>query len=345
MLHKNDLHAILRTSARPKYASGKNSFTFLWTSALKFGRVCETKSVPPSLMATLAHQSAVPKPSATIRKPNRAFELAIKSHRMRNPKNQIHQTEQTHMTTKNRISTTVRAAALVGAFSLIAVSTSQAIFMGLPSPTPEAAGVLLGGLTATGGGTIVATKSEAFTNAFNAGTLNTWVVDRGAGLLDFYYQVVNASAVPPPALDDAQVWRVKTNGGFLPIGSVGAVSVAQTDISPVTGLPVAGLKPARTADRDEGSLGSVGFEFPVAPYLLPPGGDPLNVAVGQSSAFLVVRTNSTSFAMIAATISSADNSVVSTFAAVPEPGSVLFGLAMFGVTLSSRIRARRAKTA
>ena len=239
------------------------------------------------------------------------------------------------------ITVTLRAVALVGAFSLVAAS-SQAAFVGLPNPTGEVPGVLLGGLTATGGGTILASLSEPFSNAFNTGTFNTWVVDRdpGAGVsLDFYYQVVNTTAVPPPTAD-AQVWRVKTLGGFTSVDNIDPVFVAQTDVSPVGGPAVVGLKPARTADRGEGSPGSVGFEFPVAPGFT---GDPLNVAPGQSSTFMVVRTNSSSFEAVAAAISSGDTSLVRSFAAVPEPSSVLFGLAMFGVALTNRARARASK--
>jgi len=77
------------------------------------------------------------------------------------------------MKIQNSIPTTVRAVALACAFSLAAVSTSHAVFVDLPSPTPEVPGVLLGGLTATGGGTIVEFLSSPFLNAFNGGILNT----------------------------------------------------------------------------------------------------------------------------------------------------------------------------
>jgi hypothetical protein len=228
----------------------------------------------------------------------------------------------------------------MSALSLVATTASQAAFVGLPSPTPEVPGVLLGGLTATGGGSIVASQSQPFATAFNTGVLNSWVVDRdpGAGvLLDFYYQVINTAAIPPPT-PDAEVWRIKTTGGFSGL----ALTVAQTDISPVTGLPILGVKPARTADRDEGTPGSVGFEFPVAPGFT---GDPLNIAPGQSSDFLVVRTNSSTFTSAQAAISSGDTGIVSTFVAVPEPSSILFGLAMFGVALTSRSKGRATKVA
>ena len=238
------------------------------------------------------------------------------------------------------ISTTFKAAALVSVFSLIS-SVSQAAFVALPSPTPEVPGALLGGLTATGGGSIVASASSPFTNAFTSGIYNTFVVDRdpGAGvLLDFYYQVINTTPTPD-IIGDEQIFRIKTVGGF--DATVDPVLAAQTDIDPTTGLSVSGLKPARTADRDEGSPFSVGFEFPVAP-----GGivaDPLNIASLQSSTFMVVRTNSSTYTSAIAQVSSGDTSLVSTFAAVPEPSSILFGLGMFGVALTSRAKRRASK--
>ena len=249
------------------------------------------------------------------------------------------------------LTTTFKVATFAVALSLIA-SASHAAFVSLPSPTPEVPGALLGGLTSTGGGTVLAFRDSAFSNAFSSGTLRSFVVDRdptAAVALDFYYQVVNATPVPD-VLGDEQIFRIKTVGGF--DSTSNPVLAAQTDV--LTGL-LAGasgislgsyttggtLKPARTADRDEGSPASVGFEFPVAP-----GGivaDPANIASLQNSTFLVVRTNSSSFVNAIAQVSSADTSLVSTFAAVPEPSSILFGLGMFGVALTSRAKRRVSK--
>ena len=103
------------------------------------------------------------------------------------------------------ISTTFKAAAFFGAFSLIA-SVSQAAFVPLSSPTPEVPGALLLGLTATGGGTVLATLDSPFTNAFTSGIYRSTVVDRdpGAGvLLDFYYQVINTTPIPDIPLEPA----------------------------------------------------------------------------------------------------------------------------------------------
>ena len=264
------------------------------------------------------------------------------------------------MNTPKPNTVTFRVAALVGAFSLIALSTSQAAFVGLPSPTPETPGVALGGLTTIGVGTVVAFQSQAFVDnalptPFATGRLNSFVVDRGGGLLDFYYQVVNTSPGPDP-FGDADFYRFKTTGGFTEAGhQVNPVQVAQTNslvglttgafAAQIAGLTQgAGLQAAQTADRDLGTPGSVGFDFPIQPPI-PFTGDVNNVNFGESSSFLVVRTNSTQFGVVEGRVSGSATSFSSTFAAVPEPSSVLFGLAMFGLTLNSRIKSRRTKAA
>ena len=123
------------------------------------------------------------------------------------------------MTILNHISTTVKAVALAGTFSLIGFSTTQAAFVALPLPViPETPGVALGGLTTIGVGKVVDFKTVAFVDnalptPFASGILNSFVVDRGGGLLDFYYQVVNTSPGPDP-LCDADFYRFKTTGGF-----------------------------------------------------------------------------------------------------------------------------------
>ena len=266
------------------------------------------------------------------------------------------------MTNKNPITTTVRAAALVGAFSLIALSSTQAAFTPLPFGTPETPGVPLGAPMLGATGKVIAFNPQSFVDnaqptPFASGILNSFVVDRGGGLLDFYYQVVNTSTGPDP-FGDADLYRLKTLAGFDPVQNSQLVSgllVGQTNT--LTGLDTsmfpavagltqgAGLQAAATADQSVGTIGSVGFDFPTQPPL-PFTGNPNDVNFGESSSFLIVRTNSTVFGAIQSAISgSATAFPVGTFAAVPEPSSVLFGLAMFGVTLSSRIKARRSKSA
>jgi hypothetical protein len=172
--------------------------------------------------------------------------------------------------------------------------------------------------------------------------LRSFVVDRGAGLLDFYYQVVNTSNVAE------ELFRIKSIGGFNPALSL---QVAQT--TSLAGLVAgagsgfvagsytqgAGLEDASTADRDVGSVGSVGFDFSNPPAFI---GDPENVSGGETSTFLIVRTNSTQYGDVIAQINgSGGTSLATTFAAVPEPGSMVFGLGVLGVCF---LRNRKSQT-
>ena len=262
------------------------------------------------------------------------------------------------MNNQKPITVTAKAAALVGAFSLIAVTTTQAAFTALPPLTPETPGVALGAFQATGGGTVLAVYDSPFVDnasptPFASGTLRSFVVDRDAGpgvALDYYYQLVNTTAGPADLTKE--FFRLKTTGGFDPTL---VLSVGQTDSLAglvagggsgfvAGGYVTAGVKPAATADRDVATVGSVGFDFPVQPPS-PFIGDPLNIGAGQASGFLVVRTNSTQYGLVTTAVDGAATSFPSAFAAVPEPSSVLFGLAMFGLTLNSRIKSRRTKVA
>ena len=266
------------------------------------------------------------------------------------------------MTIQKPILTTVKAVALAGAFSLIGFSTTQAAFVALPFLMPETPGTALMAPMPSPTGKVIDFKSVAFVDnalptPFASGILNSFVVDRGGGLLDFYYQVVNTSPGPDP-FGDADFYRLKTIAGFDPVQNPSLLSgllVGQTNT--LTGLDTtmfpavagltqgAGLQAAATADHNVGTTGSVGFDFPTQPPL-PFTGNPNDVNFGESSSFLIVRTDSRAYGMIQSAISgSATGFPIGTFAAIPEPSSVLFGLAMFGVTLSSRIKARRTKSA
>lgn len=244
------------------------------------------------------------------------------------------------------MSTTIRILALASSLSLLATSSSRAAFANLPSPTNETPGVLLDANTLGLTGTVLAVLDSNFVDnalptPFAQGTLRTIVVDRdpsAAVALDFYYQLVNTTPIPTVADPDQQFYRLKTTGGFAPSLIVG---VGQTnDLSGLTAGLGSGfvpgsyttgatLKPATTADRDVGTVGSVAFDFPVQPPL-PFTDDARNIAPGQRSSFLVVRTNSTVFGQLEARVSGGATSFATTFAAIPEPSSVVFGIALLG---------------
>jgi hypothetical protein len=240
------------------------------------------------------------------------------------------------MKIQNSVTITVRAIALASAFSLVGGITAQAAFTALPPGTPETPGVVVP-IEAAPTGTVLKIRDAAFSDTgtpppLNTGVLRSFVVDRGAGLLDFYYQLVSTSN---PA---EELFRIKSIGGFDPSLTL---SVAQT--TSLAGLVAGGgsgfvagsytqgggLEDASTADRDVGSIGSVGFDLSNPPAFFP---SPENVSGGESSTFLIIRTSSTQYGDVTAQISgSGGTSLASTFAAVPEPGSMVFGLGVLGV--------------
>ena len=240
------------------------------------------------------------------------------------------------MKIQNSITITVRAIALASAFSLVAGTTATAAFSLLPPGTPEFPGVAVP-TDAAPTGTVLAVRDAGFSDTgtpppLNTGVLRSFVVDRGAGLLDFYYQLVSTS---DPA---EELFRIKSIGGFDPTLTL---EVAQT--SSLAGLVAgggsgfvagsytqgAGLEDASTADRDVGSAGSVGFDLSDPPAFFP---DAENVQGGESSTFLIIRTSANQYGDVTAQISgSGGTSLASTFAAVPEPGSMVFGLGVLGV--------------
>ena len=246
----------------------------------------------------------------------------------------------------------VQILALAGSVSLFGNASSLAAFANLPSPTGETPGVMLDPNTLGLTGTVLAINNSSFADTalptpFATGILRSFVVDRDptAGVaLDFYYQLTNTSPLSLPPDPDQEFYRLKTTGGF---DTSLIISVAQTtDISGLiagvgSGFSAASytvggtLKPAATSDRDVGTIGSVGFDFPIQPPT-PFTDDPRNIAAGQTSSFLIVRTSASSFTLAEARVSGAATSFPTTFAAVPEPNSILFGFALLGTALTRR---------
>jgi hypothetical protein len=248
------------------------------------------------------------------------------------------------------------ALALIGAISLLAVATGQAAFTALPSPTPEFPGVTL---TATNGltGTIIAFNDSSFSETgipgpSFTGTLRSLVVQQPGGNLDFYYQVINTSTpallVGLPAGTSQDIYRVKTTGGYVPTSITATTTFRQDGVTGLTlgsgvvipgglGSILAGTQAPATADRDEGTVGSLGFDF--ARFIGNPT-DPLNVNAGETSNFLVVRTNASTFGLSPTVISGDGSARATAFTPIPEPGTVLFGLAVLGVCASRTYRRR-----
>ena len=245
---------------------------------------------------------------------------------------------------------------------LPALSSGQ---IALPPGTPDNPGLAMAANTpGILSGTVLFALDSAFVDnalptPFATGLLRSFVVDRDPGVaiaLDFVFQLVNTST-PPPDLT-SEFFRLKTTGGF------GAITASVANTNAFAGLIAgpgsgfvggsytqgAALEDAASADRDVGTPGSIGFTFPTQPpsaFI----GDARNVGQGESSAFLVVRTNATTFGTIPVAISGAATGFASGLApigtpvaSVPEPGPGLigFGLLILGMgLLKSRVSALR----
>ena len=109
-----------------------------------------------------------------------------------------------------------------------------------------------------------------------------------------------------------------TNG---PSGGAGAYSV--------------GTKNVYSADRDEGSTGSAGFDFSPSHFLF----DAANVQPGETSKFAVIRTTLTSYTPVSADVSGLGTARVASFAVVPEPQAV--ALMALGAAVLLRRRQKR----
>lgn len=227
------------------------------------------------------------------------------------------------------------AASLAGILVIAPVDSTHAALV-----APGGGAAVLAGTT-NFGGTVVGDKTVAFAepSSFFTGTLRSVVVQNGAGLLDFYFQIANTSA---PALDDDIFRLALTNfNGF----GTGAGDSLQVDFvtNGLTGIAGAGAfsigtKPAYSGDRlPDVPSDQVGFDFDPSGFL----GGPGNVDAGETSQFVVIRTNARLFQNVAEEIVSGNGTAfASGFApvAVPEPGTALAGLIAFGACAATRRR-------
>ena len=227
------------------------------------------------------------------------------------------------------IPASIRAAAFLGLLCFSTAATALAAFESLPEATPETPGISLGSGTAGVTGVVIDARDSLFNLSTDfRGILRSMVVDTGLGY-DFYYQIVNTGSDIGNGTD---IFRLKTLGGFA--GATLTVSyrtdLTGLDFAGFTNGPVggagaysAGTKDVFSADRDEGSTGSVGFDFSPSQFLF----DPANVQGGETSRFAVVRTTLNSYTTVNTDVSGLGTARVASFAPVPEPQAVaLFAL-------------------
>jgi hypothetical protein len=258
--------------------------------------------------------------------------------------------------------------AMAGVTAALGTATANAAFVNVPDDTAEIPGIALGSGTTGLTGTVIASQSQAWVGTLpNAntyqGVLRSMVVDTGAGY-DFYYQVINTSLGPISGGND--IFRIAIPGYSLtdPLNPVDAtyrtdgLAGLTLDALSTTWLGTdisnnAGGGQVFSADRDPALDtadffgGGAAFDFDPSQFVnLNPGGPttaPDNIDVGERSNWLVLRTNYTSFNVVDSAVQSGGGGVglASTFAPIPEPSTVLFGLAMFGICAGGRIRKAR----
>jgi hypothetical protein len=242
---------------------------------------------------------------------------------------------------KIKLTLATRALAFAGALSFFAATSSAAV---VADGTPFNPGVPLTG-SANFGGTVVANITTNFAETVTptfTGSLRTVVVQNGGGTLDFYYQLSNIASTPGNA--PADIFRL-TIDGFDPFAT-GVMDYSTNGLAGIAGAGafVIGNKSPRTADRDPSIGTGVGFGFASNPGL--PLFDPNNINAGDTSFFMVVRTNATQYFASTATVSGFGTAFAQTLAPVdlsviPEPGSALVGLAVMGLCGSGLFRRNR----
>jgi hypothetical protein len=194
-------------------------------------------------------------------------------------------------------------------------------------------------------GTVLADQKIAFSESmsgFFTGTIRSLVVQRADTLkLDFYYQLVNNTAYEEfPNDADIFILSVESFAGYgLPGNDALDLLVRSDGLTGLTGAAtfVNGTVAATSGFRDPQAADAAGFIFATLPLNFID--DPNNLGAGETSNFLVIRTNATEYASTTAFVSGTfGTATTQAFAPVPEP--TVAGLTAIGA-LGLGLRRRR----
>lgn len=251
--------------------------------------------------------------------------------------------------------------AMAGATSLLLASTTQAGLVTVNPNTPETPGALLGGGTTGLLGAVIASQQSTFVGTTPdsqsfTGLLRSMVVNTPTGY-DFYYQAINLSQeqgndifrLTLPGYGQSLV----TSATFRTDGLAGLTGVPSGFLSSFT--PNKGANGnVYSADRDPNlstpayQNGGFGFDFDQSQIFNingsgAPTSAPGNIDSGQSSNWLIVRTNTKVYGNVSSALSSGGGTgLASAYAPIPEPTAMIFGIAMLGICAGGRFRKSRA---
>jgi hypothetical protein len=196
------------------------------------------------------------------------------------------------------------------------------------------AGVANFGGTVVAGGDITLPFVDSSIPTNFTGSLRSTVVRNSGGTLDFYYQLANTVS-PNTTAPDPEIFRLTLDGfpSIFPTGASSAYEVfnVSNGLTGITGAGASatGTNAAFSSDRQVGVLGrGLGFDFGDDHFIDDSTAPFTNLLAGQTANFLVVRTSATDFRPSIANIIGAGTASVRTFAPVPEPATVLVGLAL-----------------
>ncbi len=188
----------------------------------------------------------------------------------------------------------------------------------------------------TNPGTLLASMTEALDigSGHIVGTVTSAVYQNAAGFLDFYYQVVNATAPGGVNTSISGIAGFNYGGATTSVGHYTNAAVFGGLFASPLGFNAFNTT-ARSADRSaNGNVVNLWFG--------PPWGSS-NINPGETSAILLVSTNATSYSLGWATVQNggpASTDTVRSFQ-VPEPMSAAIALVGFAMLAGARRRQKR----